>query len=93
MKLILLVLGIVVIALNLFLWYSKKQRGAANTAKSTANIKKSEGSETDSTEFLNTPKADELKQAAAAELGISVEKLGRMSTDEIAVLAAEKGLI
>ncbi len=93
MKLILLVLGIVVIALNLFLWYSKKQGGAANADKSTANIKKSDGSETASTEFLNTPKADELKQAAAAELGISVEKLGRMSTDEIAILAAEKGLI
>lgn len=93
MKLILLVLGIVVVALNLFLWYSKKKGGAADADKSTANIKKSDGSEIDSTEFLNTPKADGLKQAAAAELGISVEKLSRMSTDEIALLAAEKGLI
>ncbi len=93
MKLFLLILGIVVIALNVFLWYSKKQSGAAKDNQSPDNIKNSDALETDSTEFLDSPEADELKRAAAAELGISVEQLNRMSAEEIAHLAAEKGLI
>ncbi|MGD9086644.1 MAG: hypothetical protein PVJ41_16820 [Desulfobacterales bacterium] len=93
MKLFLLILGIVVLALNVFLWYWKKRSGAADNRKSPNNQKKSNASKTDSADFLNTPAADELKQAAAAELGIPVEKLNRMSVEEIAHLAAEKGLI
>ena len=93
MKLFLLILGIVVVALNVFLWYSKKHSEAAANGKSPDNEKKSGDSKTDSTDFLDTPEADELKQAAAAELGIPVEKLNRMSANEIANLAAEKGLI
>lgn len=93
MKLFLLILGIVVVALNVFLWYSKKHSGASGNRKTPNNVKKSGASKTDSAEFLNTPEANELKQAAAAELGIPVEKLSRMSVNEIAHLAAEKGLI
>ena len=93
MKLFLLILGIVVVALNVFLWYSKKHGSAAGNGKPTDTEKNSSASYTDSDDFLNTPKADELKQAAAAELGIPVEKLNRMSVEEIAHLAAEKGLI
>ena len=93
MKLFLLLLGIVVVALNVFLWYSKKHSGTTENGKSPKNVKKSDASKTDSADFLNTPEADELKQAAAAELGIPVEKLNRMSVEEITHLAAEKGLI
>ncbi|MGD8961618.1 MAG: hypothetical protein PVF29_12130 [Desulfobacterales bacterium] len=93
MKLFLLILGIVVVALNVFLWYSKKHRSAAVNGKSPNNNKKSDSSKSDSEDSLSTPEADELKQAAAAELGIPVEKLNRMSVKEIAHLAAEKGLI
>jgi hypothetical protein len=93
MKLSLIVLGMVVVSLNVFLWYWKKYSGAAGSGKSPSNEKKSGDSRTDSTDFSNTMEADELKQAAAAELGIPVEKLNRMSVEEIAHLAAEKGLI
>ena len=87
MKLFLLILGIVVVALNAVLWYSKKHSGAAGKGKS------SKASKSDAADFLNTPEADDLKQAAATELGIPVEKLNRMSVEEIAHLAAEKGLM
>lgn len=93
MKLFLLILGIVVIALNVFLWYSKRHGGAKGNHQSPDNITKSNTSAADSNDFLKSPEADELKQAAAAELGIPVEKLNRMSAEEIAHLAAEKGLI
>lgn len=93
MKLFLLILGIVVIALNVFLWYSKKHSAAAGKNKSPDNKEESKAPKTGSTDFINSPEADELRQAAAAELGIPVEKLNRMSAGEIAQLAAEKGLI
>ena len=93
MKLFLLLLGIVVVALNVFLWYWKKQSSATDNDTSPADDKKPVASETDSDNFLDTPEADKLKQAAAAELGIPVEKLNRMPVEEIARLAAEKGLI
>ena len=93
MKLFLLILGIVVILLNVFLWYSKKQIKAANNGKSQDKLKKSVASESDSVDFLDSPEADELKQAAASELGIAVDQLNHMSTEEIAHLASEKGLI
>jgi hypothetical protein len=90
MKLFLLILGIVVIALNVFLWYSKRRSGDTKAEKSPGHKKQSE---TDATNFINSPQADELKQAAAAELEIPVERLNRMSTEEIAQMAADKGLI
>lgn len=93
MKLFLLILGIVVVALNVFLWYSKKHSAAAGNGKTPDTENKSGALKTDTADFLDTPEADELKQAAAAELGIPVEKLNGMSANEIAHLAAEKGLI
>ena len=86
MKLFLLILGIVVVALNVYLWYSKKQSAATGNDTISAP-------QTDSADFLNSPEADKLKQAAATELGIPVEKLNRMTVEEIADLAAEKKLI
>ena len=46
-----------------------------------------------SNDFLNSSKANPLKQSAAAELGITVEKLDRMPVEEIKQLAQKKGLI
>jgi hypothetical protein len=83
----------VVVALNGFLWYSKKHSGAAKNKKASTKIKKSDGSETSPTELLEGPESDKLKEAAAAELGIAVEQLNRMSPDEIEILAQEKDLI
>ena len=93
MKLFLLILGIVVVALNVFLWYSKKHSGAAKDKKASSKTKKSDGSETNPAELLKGPEGDKLKAAAAAELGIPVEQLNRMSPEEIELLAAEKDLI
>jgi FtsZ-interacting cell division protein ZipA len=93
MKLILLILGVAVIALNLFLWYSKRQTGKTKTSESPDHNKKSDASDARSIEFLNSPEAETLRQSAAAELGISIEQLDRLSVEEIEELAAEKGLI
>lgn len=93
MKLILLVLGAAVIALNVFLWYSKRQAGKAKTYESPDHKNKSDGSDARSIEFLNSPEAEPLKQSAAAELVISIEQLDRLSVEEIEDLATEKGLI
>ncbi len=93
MKFFLLILGIVVVALNVFLWHLKKKKDAEIIANSFENNEKSDESNTNKTDFLNSPAADELKQAAAEELGIPVEQLNRMSTEEIVDLATEKGII
>ena len=89
MKLFLLILGVVVVLLNLLLWYSKRQHDAAISDESL----NAANPHSPSDDFLNSPEADALKQAAADELGISVEQLNRMSTHEIADMAAEKGLV
>ena len=83
MKLILLILGVAVIALNLFLWYSKRQAGKT----------KADGIAARSIELLNDPEVAPLKQSAAAELGLSIEQLDRLSVEEIEELASERGLI
>ena len=93
MKLFLLILGIVVVALNVFLWHSKKRKDAEIINNSFNNREKSVYPQTNATDFLNSPAADELKQAAAEELGIPVEELNRMTAEEIVHLATEKGLI
>ena len=93
MKILLLILGVVVVALNLLLWYSKR-KGAKTVADESTNHKdKLNIPYANSQEFLNTSKAKPLKQSAAAELGISVEQLDRMSVKEIKKLATKKGLI
>jgi hypothetical protein len=93
MKLILLILGVAVIALNLFLWYSKRQTGKTKAGESSSRKDKSDGIAARSIELLNSPEAAPLKQSAAAELGISIEQLDRLSAEEIEELAMEKGLI
>ena len=93
MKLILLILGVVIVVLNLFLWYSKKVARKTKAAESSNPKGKADGSNTPSVEFLDSPEAAPLKQSAAAELGISIEQLDRLSVEEIEKLADEKGLI
>ena len=92
MKLLLLILGVVVVVLNLFLWSSKRQARKAKADESSYKGKK-EDSNTRSIEFLDNPEVAPLKQSAAAELGISIEQLNRLSVEEIEDLAAKKGLI
>ena len=93
MKLLLLILGVVVVALNLFLWYSKKLNGKTKADESSSPKDKSGSLDAPSGEFLNNPEVVPLKRLAAAELGISIEQLNRLSADEIEELAMEKGLI
>ena len=93
MKLFLLILGIVVVALNVFLWHLKNKKNAEIFDNSSENMEKSADPQTNETDFWNSPAADELKQAAADELGIPVEQLNRLSAEEIVDLATEKGLI
>jgi hypothetical protein len=93
MKLLLLILGVAVLVLNLFLWYSKKQAGKTKADESSSHKDRAGGSAARSTEFPNIPEIEPLKQSAAAELGISIEQLDRLSVEEIEKIAAEKGLI
>ena len=93
MKLILLILGVAIVALNLFLWYSKRSVRKTKTDKSSGQKDKADRSDAGSVELLTNPEAAPLKQSAAAELGISIEQLNRLSVEEIEDLAAKKGLI
>ena len=94
MKLLLLILGVVVVALNLLLWYSKKRGGKTKAIEPADQKDKLDPPVANSSDdFLNSSKAKPLKQSAAAELGISVEQLDRMPVEEIKQLAAKKGLI
>lgn len=93
MKLILLILGVVVIALNLFLWYSKRQARQKKTDESSRPKNKADRSDTCPAESLDNPEVAPLKESAAAELGISIEQLDRLSVEEIEELATKKGLI
>ena len=93
MKLILLILGVVVVVLNLFLWYSKRLARKTKADKSSSHKGKAEDSNARSIKFPDDAEIAPLKQSAAAELGISIEQLDRLSVDEIEELAAKKGLI
>ena len=93
MKLLLLVLGVAVVALNLLLWYSKRQAGKTKTNESSRHKDKAEASADRLVELANNSEIEPLKQSAAAELGISIEQLDRLSVEEIEKIAAEKGLI
>ena len=93
MKMLLIILGVVVIALNLLLWYTKKRKATTEAAEPEKQNEKLDPPLTNSVEFLNSSKAKPLKQSAAAELGITVNQLDRMSVEEIEDLAAKKGLI
>lgn len=93
MKLLLLILGIVVIGLNLFLWYSKRQANHTKAHASSGHKAKLDEPSAGFKEFSNQTDLDALKQSAAAELGISIEALEHMSVEEIEELATRKGLI
>ena len=93
MKLLLLILGVVVVLLNLFLWYSKKHSSKTKADESAGPENKSGNLDARPMESLNTPEVAPLKNSAAAELGITIEQLDRLSVEEIEELAAEKGLL
>jgi hypothetical protein len=92
MKTLLFILGVVVVSLNLILWYSKRNVHKTEADEPTNHKDELDASFANSNEFLNSSKAKPLKQSAAAELGISVEELDQMSVEEIEQLANEKGL-
>ena len=93
MKILLLILGVGVVALNLLLWYAKR-KGRKTEADESVNPKDNlDAPLANSIEILNSPKVKPLKQSAASELGLSIEQLDRMSVNEIEKLAAKKGLI
>jgi FtsZ-interacting cell division protein ZipA len=93
MKMLLIIVGVVVVALNLLLWYSKRKDGKTEADEPTNHKDKLDAPSANSNDFLNSSKAKPLKQSAAAELGISVEQLDRMRFEEIKQLAENKGLI
>ncbi|MGD8470003.1 MAG: hypothetical protein PVF78_05190 [Desulfobacterales bacterium] len=93
MKLLLLILGVAAVALNLLLWHSKRQAGKKKAAESSRHKDKAGASAAPSIEVSNNSEIEPLKQSAAAELGISIEQLDRLSVEEIEKIAAEKGLI
>ena len=93
MKILLLTLGVVVVALNLLLWYSKRKSRKTEADEPVNQKDKLDAPFANSNDFLNSSKAKPLKQSAAAELGISVEQLDRMPVEEIKQLAEKKGLI
>lgn len=94
MKLLLLILGVVVVTLNLLLWFSKKQTAKAKKADESPGPEDKPGSQDPlSMDALNIPEIGPLKQSAAAELGITIEQLDRLSAEEIEEMAMEKGLL
>jgi FtsZ-interacting cell division protein ZipA len=93
MKLILIILGVVAVLLNVVLWYVKKRSGKTIEAKTSKRKDKLDRSDTRPREIEGQPDIKQLKESAAAELGIAVEQLDRMSMDEIVELARDKGLI
>jgi hypothetical protein len=93
MKILLLILGVVVVVLNLLLWYSKKQARKAKADKSAGPEVRSGSQDARAMESLKNPEVGPLKQSAAAELGITIEQLDRLSVEEIEALANERGLL
>jgi FtsZ-interacting cell division protein ZipA len=93
MKTLLLIFGAAAIAVGLFLWDSRKRGGKIETGKSTKSEGKPDHPRSKSNEWRNNPEVKRLKQSAAAELGIPVEQLDRMSVEEIIQMATDRGLI
>ena len=86
-----IIFALVTVPANIFLiWYSKRRYRKAKTDGSS-NLKNDSYSYSKGN--LNTPDVMQLKQSAAAELSISVEKLDRMSAEEITQLAMKKNMI
>jgi len=90
LKFILILGAVAVVANVLFIWYAKRRRQNTKTDKSATHT---EGPRVDSHEFLSSEEGKILKQSAAAELGVSVEELDRLSVEEITDLAKINELI
>jgi len=93
MKILLLILGVVAVALSLFLWDSRKKGGKTPAAKSKNHNDHSDRPNSKSSELFKSPEAKRLKQSAAAELGISVDQLERLSFEELKKMATDRELI
>jgi hypothetical protein len=90
---LILILGAAAVAVGLFLWDSRKRGAKPGNEKPTKPKGKSDRPKSGSKDLLDNPEVRRLKQAAAAELGIPVEQLDRMSIEEIVQMATERGLI
>jgi FtsZ-interacting cell division protein ZipA len=93
MKILLLILAVAAVAVGLFLWDSRKRSARTPAGKSAGHKNKSDRPDSESNESFNSPEAKRLKRSAAAELGISVDQLDRMSVEEIRQMATDRGLI
>ena len=93
MKILLLIPGVLAVALGLFLWDSRKKGSKTETGKSKNHNDKSGSRNSQSSRVFESAEAKRLRQSAAAELGISVEQLERMSLEEIIKMATDRGLI
>ena len=86
-----LIFAVVAVAANvLLIWYVNKKYHKAK-AEESSDLKNT--TDAFSYGYLNTPEAKRLRQSPAAELGISVEELDRMSAEDVRQLASEQELI
>ena len=82
-----IILGIAAAAANMFLfWYAKKyhKQGADESANPSSE------NYCNANEFITTPRAAQLRNSAASELGLSVEELDRMLAKEMQRLHQER---
>ena len=93
MQILLPLLGVVAVALGLFILDSRKKGRKTETAKSKNHKDKADRRNFHASELLDSPEAKLLKQSAAVELGVSLEQLDRMSVEEIRQMATDRGLI
>lgn len=89
MKIALILAVIAAVTNALLIWYAKRKFHKAEVDESSFN---QNNPNTYSKGYLNTPEVRQLKQQVATDLNISVEKLERMSTNEITQLAKDKEL-
>jgi FtsZ-interacting cell division protein ZipA len=95
MKILLLILVVVAVTLSLFLWDSRKKgsKTEAGKSKNHNHNDQSDPPNSQSSDLFESPEAKRLKQSTAAELDIAVEKLERMSLEEIIKMATDGELI
>ena len=84
MKIIIILAAVALGANVLFIWYVKRNNPKEGLKKSPINAVDIDISPQ---RFLRSKEGKKLKQSAAAELGISVEKLDNMTLEEIMELA------
>lgn len=93
MKTILISVGVVAFALNAMLYYVKFRTKKTNEDESSKRKDELGNSNISVRKIKGRPDIRQLKESAAAELGIAVEQLDLMAVDEIEQLAIDKGLI